>query len=480
MKKIAAVILLLGCLLVNFAACKNGSTTPSSGTDTKPSTENQDPFSDVDLGKEEITLLCMKESGAGGSQIDSYNELFAEQNGDVINDAIFLRYAAMQDSLNCVLNIRSVGDKSTLGTILRDYNMSGESANISAALLVGKSLPAVISTGDLVDLNSVSSVDLSNDWWIRSGVSDMTIAGKCYAAPGNASVYGLTSMACVYFNKDVMSDNRVEENLYDTVRNYQWTLEKMAKLSADLTAELDGNEGISISDRVGFVAEYGYLSYMFTSTGGRTVEIGSDKKVTMTVGGQATSDFIDAFLTLFNNNEVTKVPVRDYDDDYTEVAKHFMNQQVVFYAHYVFDALDLRGMEGEFGLLPTPMANEDQHAYYAGVNRWLSSYTVIPSGCVDIEKAGIIAEALNYYGKQYIREAIYTKSFESGRSVRDEDSIEMFNLIVEAQVHDPGLLLTDTVYSLFSSVASLGTNTFASSIKKREQAFVLEMESIIK
>ena len=105
----------------------------------------------------------------------------------------------------------------------------------------------------------------------------------------------------------------------------------------------------SIDDRIGFVAEYGCLSYLFTATGKRTISIGEDKKVTVTASDSATTDFIDQFLTLYTNQAVTKIPVWDYSDDYTLVAKNFMAKKVMFYAHFVFDALDLRGMEAIFG-----------------------------------------------------------------------------------------------------------------------------------
>lgn len=477
MKKWGACCLALMLFLLPLAACKSDGNKPQR-TEEETSTGKQDPFSEVDLKGDTVTVMCMKESGGGGSLIDSYNELYTVENGDIINDAIYRRYAAVQENLNCSLNVLSIGSKSNLGTTLRDYNLNGEAEKISSVLIVGKSLPAIISTGDLIDLSTVNTVDLSQSWWVQSGVADMTVGGKCYAAPGNASVYGLSAMACIYFNKDILKDNQRDDNLYNDVREGTWTFGRMAELATALASELDGQDGTSIDDRIGFVAEYGYLSYLFTATGKRTISLGEDKKVTVTASDSATTDFIDQFLTLYTNQAVTKIPVRDYSDDYTLVAKNFMAKKVMFYAHFVFDALDLRGMEGDFGMLPTPKASTEQKQYYSGVNRWLSSYTVIPRGCSDPERGGVIAEALNYYGKAYIREAIYTKSFDSGRSVRDADSIEMFNLIVETQVHDPGLLLSTTVYDLFSSVAWSGLDTFASSLKKREGAFAEEMETI--
>ena len=477
MKKWGAGLLALLLFLLPLAACKSKGDKPQK-PEENTATGEQDPFSEIDLGGDTVTVMCMKESGGGGSLIDSYNELYTVENGDIINDAIFQRYEAMQENLNCALNVLSVGSKSNLGTTLRDYNMNGEAEKISAVLIVGKSLPAIINTGDLIDLSTVNTVDLSHDWWVQSGVADMTVGGKCYAAPGNASVYGLTAMACIYFNKDILRDNQKDDNLYNDVREGTWTFGRMAELATELACELDGQDGTSIDDRIGFVAEYGYLSYLFTATGKRTISIGEDKKVTVTASDSATTDFIDQFLTLYTNQTVTKIPVRDYGDDYTLVAKNFMAKKAMFYAHFVFDALDLRGMKGDFGMLPTPKASAEQEQYYSGVNRWLSSYTVIPRGCSNSERGGVIAEALNYYGKEYIREAIYTKSFDSGRSVCDVNSIEMFNLIVETQVHDPGLLLSTTVYDLFSSVAWSGIDTFASSLKKRSDAFAEEMETI--
>ena len=55
----------------------------------------------------------------------------------------------------------------------------------------------------------------------------------------------------------------------------------------------------------------------------------------------------------------------------------------------------------------------------------------------DYEKSGIILEELAYYGKQMLTPAYYDQTL-IGRSVRDEESIEMLDSIFATRVFDVG------------------------------------------
>ena len=90
MKKWGVGLLALLLFLLPLAACKSKGDKPQK-PEENTATGEQDPFSEIDLGGDTVTVMCMKESGGGGSLIDSYNELYTVENGDIINDAIFQR-----------------------------------------------------------------------------------------------------------------------------------------------------------------------------------------------------------------------------------------------------------------------------------------------------------------------------------------------------------------------------------------------------
>ena len=130
-----------------------------------------------------------------------------------------------------------------------------------------------------------------------------------------------------------------------------------------------------------------------------------------------------------------------------------------------------------YGIVPYPKRDEAQTDYYAGCNDRLFT---IPITASDLERTGIIIEAMSYAGFKNILPAYVERTLQS-RYAADEDCTEMLNLAIRNQVLSLSYLFANAVPSgmqyriLYDTVKS---GSFASWYKANEKKELKFMEKL--
>ena len=473
--KIICFMLALCLALIPLASCaKDGD--ESEADQTAVSTVGDEsqaedfPFEGVDLDGKEIIILCQKGYPGNSEKILGYCDFSAtELNKDPVNDGIYYRNEEIQSTLNCKIEIMNA-NRAEVGTKLREQILAGNT-EIDLTYLSGVDVSAVLNYQYLADLTEIETLDLRNSWWNQSSNRDLRVGGCQYLAVGDFSPKGLLSLSCIFFNTSLMNNLKYPAStFYDMVRNKQWTIDKLKEYAIIAAEELDGKTGISIEDRAGFVSEYGAAAYYIVAAGQRAYENTGTSFEVGIYDNEIAGDMVGKFVSLLSDTSVSINSIApDYDGDYTKIYNHFKDGRIGFFSHTLYDILDFRSMEMEFGLLPLPMFSEDQTEYYTISNRHFSCYMSIPATCDSINEAGIIGEAMAYYGRTHVRGVVYDRFFTNAQLVRDEDSIEMFDLIVESQVQDFGFVANTTIYEIARSMAQdANTTGFLTSVKSQK------------
>jgi hypothetical protein len=105
-------------------------------------------------------------------------------------------------------------------------------------------------------------------------------------------------------------------------------------------------------------------------------------------------------------------------------------------------------MTADFGILPHPKYDENQTEYYNGTAHVVPIFA-IPITNPDPERTGIFIDALTALSATTITPAYYTISLE-GKFTRDEDSIEMLDIIRSSRIYDLAVIYNwGNFYSLF-------------------------------
>ena len=110
---------------------------------------------------------------------EAYEE---EQNGDVINDAIYERNSAVEEDLNVKIGVFSLSTFANGATELQKVILAGDHV-AEIGLVNGSGLPKMLGEkGEyLVDLYDLEGVDFSNSWWDQRCQEELEILGIRHA-----------------------------------------------------------------------------------------------------------------------------------------------------------------------------------------------------------------------------------------------------------------------------------------------------------
>ena len=99
-------------------------------------------------------------------------------------------------------------------------------------------MTSVALSGGLYNINSFDSVDTGKTCWDES-LNDAYSLNNClYYASGDAVTINYDATYIVRFNQDLAAKNNLTvESLYNTVKNREWTIDKMLDIAADFAAD---------------------------------------------------------------------------------------------------------------------------------------------------------------------------------------------------------------------------------------------------
>lgn len=416
-----AVVMML--TLVMAVSCSDEGSETKTGDVVQTAEDN---FEIKDLGGYELKVYTRgEESGFGPWQTV---DLTAEElNSEIINDAVYNRNAAIEQKYN--FTIKSVVSPADQYEQAQASIISQDGA-FDLIIADGQICAQLAQNGYLIDLNSIKDLDLSQDWWDQNANSDLSIGDKLYFTTGDLSISAADATWVTTFNKSVLQEFSIESP-YTLVDNNEWTFEKLLSLAKDVTADIDGDGAMTENDRYGYIYEP-FNNYALFSAFGNSISSKDED------GYPVLSVFTDHSVSSFELIQ----KVSDDRDNYfinwsTDCYKVFSDNRALFGATTILTVrLTYKEMESDYGILPMPKYDENQDRYYDIVNAsTCSSFYCIPTSAADPEKTGYALSALCHDSKTTLRPAYYELALER-RSMRDEDSVRMLDIILDSRCYD--------------------------------------------
>ncbi|MBE6613392.1 MAG: hypothetical protein E7632_12985 [Ruminococcaceae bacterium] len=436
MKRTLSVICLIS-LLASLAACGESADTPES-TDS-PETQYTAP--EVDYGGKTVTITGYSYSDSWA--ILRYNIGLEEENGDNINDAIVKRNRAVEQELNVNIEMIPLSkDDRSSPAVLEKYVMAQEDV-ITYGMQMNCGLSKLLTTdGMLVDLKTIPTLDLTKPWWNQKANDEYTLYGKQLAAVGDACFFNLGAPVVMYFSKDLLEKNQLE-NPYQLVYDGKWTLDKLAKMAAQGASDVNGDQTMDANDIYGLAAEPDTTYYSLYGFGNRFSDRDASGNIKITLNNERTADVVERMINLIRDESTSLCSQRwlaEYGNAHSGFyAPKLMANELLFYSNQLHVSLTLRTMETDFGIIPMPKYDEAQKDYISIANTWFSDHIVVPVTNGDLELVGHLLDAMGYYGKQYITTAFMDEAI-ANKGVRDEDSLKMIEMVLDNQVFDVALL----------------------------------------
>ena len=281
-------------------------------------------------------------------------------------------------------------------------------------------------------------LDLEKPWWDQRANVDLTIGNRLFFTVGDLFIMDNDATWLVIFNKKLIADLELE-NPYDLVRNNTWTFDRLLEMSRGVSQDLNGDGLMDRHDFYGNVSQGENMTAFYLASGERYVHKNAGDMPFTEMDTERSNTVIEKIYELMYDNTVS---YNYWDITTGEAEVHTVTQRIFEEDRAVFKitalqlVIRMRNMETNFGIIPMPRFDASQQNYYHYVHPIASALSV-PVTNSNPERTGIILEALAAESRYTVREAYYDVSIE-GKFLRDEESIEMLDMILATRVFDLG------------------------------------------
>ena len=421
--------------------------------------ETKDPNYVSDLGENDFGGYVFHVMGRYIDQEDgSWNtfEIYAEEeDGNLINDAVYRRNRILEEKYN--IEIKQTRMYNTLLQPVRKAISAGEEYDI---VLPPQRESATLATeGLLTDLKTVPHLNFAKGYWNQNLEKYTAINNKVFFCTGDLNIMDKQATYVFYFNKEMNADLGLDDP-YRLVREGKWTMDAFNSMLKDVTRDLNGDGKYNKEDRFGLVM-YGGLDIFNYFAGESIVNKTNDGGLEITFNNERTLRAIDKGIEVLTGNQAFSAA------GWEEGQNMFQDGQGLFYMEVLDKTGQLRGMEVPFGVLPPPKLDEAQPQYHTIIHDH-GQFFCIPANTPDVDRTGFILEAIAEASTDTLKKAYYDLNLTT-KFVRDEDSVEMIELIMQGVIFDIGM-----IYGLGNM-----NNIVGNSIKKKDNNFASDYEKNI-
>lgn len=453
--KLTALLLCVFIIASVFASCaqKAGDepkSTVATDASTTAETNIYDPgLPDFNFEGSAFTILT--------KAVATYNEwgevsVWTEaENGDAVNDAIFRRNSYIEE----IYNIDIVEYQS--GTVTGDITKSVAAADNAYDVVMPSfgDCGSLAASGNFLDLFDLEYTDFSRAWWDQRSVDDLTIAKKLFFVSSDISNLNNDATWCTMFNKEMIADYTLTSP-YDLVGQNKWTYENFYNMYYNVSTDINGNGKFDADDIYVNLTQNENYNAMYIGSGERLIEKDANDIPVISLGTDERSvSVLEIMVSImtdeqFSLNYHTKASSLGYHLWTTQM---FEESRGLFWITNLQIVIRLRNLETAMGIVPVPKFSEDQ-AVYSNVVWTVGSYVAVPKTISDLQRVSVILEAMAAKSMQLLRPAYYNIAL-NGKYLRDEESIEMLDIVIAERVYDLGLAygfggITEIVQSLVS------------------------------
>ncbi len=433
MKRATAFIILLS-LLLSTAACGDAEgqsdvddVTQGNTTETSAATDSEtdrtsipDNLPEYNFDGREFTILTINNSNDPIRGND-------EQNGELVDDAIYERRRTVEDRFNVVLAEYIMGDHRETGAEVERSVLAGDdSYDLYAGHAIVSGGPAM--NGIFLNWYKVDNVDFTQPWWQQNSVEALTIDGVMPLVPSYMTMSVVANTYCMFYNKEI-AENYQLEDIFDVVNSGEWTFDKLQETTRDIYQDLNGDSAANEGDLFGF--GFGAMSPAVTFTWAfdiPIVERNADGGVELVLESQRTTDIVDQLYDfIYQSPNVYTEPTGQS----TRTSELFATGNFLLTPGCIGHAVSiLRDFDVDYSIIPYPKYDSNQEDYLTMVD---GGHLIIgvPLTAKNPAETGIITEVMTAESWKNVVPAYYDVALKL-KGTRDEESIAMLDKILDS------------------------------------------------
>ena len=445
--RLLTLMLALMMLLSAFAGCKKKTETEEPAGSVDVTVDENAP--DIPAVNYDRTINILQVSAAWKEEWDPDKET----SHDVLSDAMYTRNAYLMEKygIDFSYDHKDKNEGKETGEV-RNYLLS-DLPTYDFMSYSPLFLSAWAQEGLLAEISDLPYMDFSQPWWYGTIMEEITVDGNCYFAIGASNLSAMWTANGVIFNKSMFESYYPNDDLYQVIRDKNWTLESMLTYAEGIYYDKDGITGATNNDRYGIVYAGAVWYPLFYGTGIRMTTKDADGNFAVNVDGEAVIDRITEIITLCNNRDITReFNANDQDDEWLAFAAGgglFLPESMA--ATHICR----NNMTDIYGVLPTPLLQAGQENYYTPIHPNHSSAMAVGKNVAtsDWEMLGsIIVDAA--YMSQKVQWPVFFETVLKGRTAKDAETLEMLDIVFTNLVLDP-LLLYDQENDVDNAIRGL-------------------------
>lgn len=442
MKKTAVLIILIA--MVFLPACNSAapSDNPETQTQIDAETEAADQWGrpivedsippGLDFEGAEFRILLREGPWA-------YEFTAEEENGDIVNDAVFRRNLTVEERLNIRLSLL-YGPLDFIPMVTSSVAAGDNAYDMCAVYMYVGAKNAT--SGLFYNMLEVPNIDFEKRWWNSSFTEEMTLNNKLFFVMGDANFDAINGIYTMYYNADLMKDYHPGTDLYQTVYDGKWTVDFLHELVSVCYTDLNGDNAVNEDDFFGYGASTASLIDAYTFACADPVTTRSAEGVPeLTFGGERTVTMTEKLYSLlFETNGAL-------GGHYTAESailmfNKFLKSELIFLMRSPSFSTSLRDFKQEYGILPVPKLYETD-TYKTTPNDGCSLFAVI-STCQNTELAGAALELL---AAESYRQLIpqYYEVVMKVKYLRTEAASAMYDFILDSVGYNFGMVHTGSL-----------------------------------
>ena len=361
-----------------------------------------------------------------------------ESENDVMSEAVFAR----QERVYEYLGVDVIGSKAgNFQTYIEGFRTAVKNKDGSVDTLithVNQGVSGLVSEAYLRSFDNMPGVDLDKDYWNIDFMDSIALGEKHFLG---FSDFNILYTHVITFNKEMMDrySDAVGGSLYDFVRDYKWTLDKMISI-ANLVYVDATSDGKTEDDTFGLVGMQWvpWIGFLHASNI-NLVEMNDAGQYEITVmneiNKQKTSDLVDKLSALSTSDSSFLDYMTAGGSTLSITSGRALMQLTPTISIASFLDYDI-----SFGVLPYPMWDEAQKDVGYRHLQW-GGYLCIPNYLENEVKTGETLEILSFYSDD-VQVAFYEKLL--GKQVADvPDDSQMLSIVWDTVCTDFGQTFAD-------------------------------------
>lgn len=338
---------------------------------------------------------------------------------------------------------------------------------------------------DLADEQFNSYIDLTMPWWDQNATESLSIGDKVYFTTGDISIMQKIVSVAITFNKDMLASSSPDVNLYELVKDGEWTLDKMIELSKIVTVD-NGDGTFDYHDTWGCSSSYGDSIMYYLASGEKLIKKDDSDIPEISIGSERSLKVAQDVLGELQTTGEWSINCQDFGLEGAAIWQESLNifgENRALFRTSAFSAIKkLRNYTdgADYGVIPMPKFDETQEDYFTPCSAAMAYGIVIPISVPNPEFSAYMIEVMSCEAKNYITDAYYKTVLKTRDMDSVDDEVMLDEYVFNNVVYDLGIIYNfGGIASMFTNLMTAKSTDITSTLESTKPAIETKINEIV-